>query len=186
MSYQRFHAIIVTGDEGDDGSREEALLGGDSIEEAHTKALELFDSDRLKPGGGDRLVAPASSVLTDVPMVSSLVRSTYNGHRSFFIAPDGSNDGRAASNEADRMRAEFVDYLKTTTLDWAEVQYGDELGFSFVMRSSDRSNQHDPEVLTILMEVVLQVVPNISVNDVHALHLVLLAHLDRRFAELPF
>lgn len=44
-------------------------------------------------------------------LVSEIVDSPWNKHRSFFIAPDGSKEGWEPSNEFDLKRTEFADFL---------------------------------------------------------------------------
>ncbi len=81
---------------------------GDAIDQAHKRALECF--------GG---------------MVSPIIESRCNGTRSFFIPPDGSKEGWAASFRGDQQREQFKIWLraqlfedKSAPLDWVEVTYG--------------------------------------------------------------
>lgn len=76
--------------------------------------------------------------------VSSIVKSKMNTYCSFFIAPDGSKEGWEDSNEGDKKRNEFIEYLETqkhedgsSSIDWVEVQFGDDEGETKIMRDSD-------------------------------------------------
>ena len=76
------------------------------IKQAHAKAVELFGSQ-----------------------VSELVESETNGYTSFFVAPDGSKEGWAASDRADCLREDFIKWMQTAKqqsiwLDWVEIRYG--------------------------------------------------------------
>lgn len=107
MGYMRHHAIIVTSwDEG-------------RIIVAHAEARSVF------------------------PVVSGLMPSQINGYSSFFVPPDGSKEGWEESMEGDSRRAQYVEWLNSqryddgsTSLDWCEVQYGDEEGDDKVVSSS--------------------------------------------------
>lgn len=107
MGYMRHHAIVVTGDY------------GDYIENAHSKAAELFFN------------------------VSGILESPVNGYKSFFIPPDGSKEGWAQSDDGDKDREEFVNYLNSlryedgsSPLDWAELFYGDDNGDAQIVNHS--------------------------------------------------
>lgn len=58
--------------------------------------------------------------------VSSLVDGSVNRQRSFFIAPDGSKEWWAESDQGDKRREEFIAWMKTETpyLDWVAVSFG--------------------------------------------------------------
>lgn len=58
---------------------------------------------------------------------SAIMASPVNGFLSFFIGPDGSNEGREASNDYDKARKNFRAQLRKTGLTYVEVCYGDEL-----------------------------------------------------------
>jgi hypothetical protein len=115
MGYRRHHAIIVT------SCLSEEAYPGTSIETAHRIACGIF---------GDDLISP-------------IVSSRINGYKSFFVAPDGSKEGWNESNVGDQNREEFVAWLGSacyddgsSSLDWAEIQYGDEEGDNRVLRHS--------------------------------------------------
>ena len=106
MGYLRPVAIIVTG------------TYGDHAEEAHAKALEIFDVELLTYSNLKQTVG-------------SLIEGVANGTKSFLVAWDGSKEGWAPSDEGDSARARFVEWLNSqayddgsSPLDWVEVQYG--------------------------------------------------------------
>ena len=112
MGYMRHHAIVVTSwTEPPDGL----------IASAHARA------EAILPG-----------------LVSPIIPSRINGYSSFFIAPDGSKEGWDESVEGDTQRDELIAWLDaqryadgSTSLDWIEVQFGDEEGESVITRHSD-------------------------------------------------
>ena len=66
-------------------------------------------------------------------LVSEIVFTPLNDFWSFFIAPDGSKEGWSESFDYDRRRAAFVAWLSKQpgsggSLDWVEVEYGDDYG----------------------------------------------------------
>ena len=108
MGYMRHHAIIVTADT-------------DRIRPAFNRAVSLF--------GG---------------LVSALVPAAVNDYRTFIVAPDGSKEGWDVSDDHDRKRHAFIDWINgqrwadgSTPYKWAEVQYGDDAGVSYVPRHSE-------------------------------------------------
>jgi hypothetical protein len=108
MGYMRHHAIIVTS-------------YADKIDAAHAKAVAIFDD-----------------------MVTPVVKSHTNGYGSFMVVPDGSKERWEASKIGDACRDEFVEWLNTqrysddsTSLKWAEVQYGDDEYETRIVRDSD-------------------------------------------------
>lgn len=108
MGYMRHNAIVVS-------SWKEDLL-----EQAHAKAVELDCS------------------------VSAITGEVTNGYRSFLVAPDGSKEGWDESNEGDARRDALAAWLDaqryeddSTSLQWIEVQYGDENLHSCIVRDSD-------------------------------------------------
>jgi hypothetical protein len=85
-------------------------------------------------------------------MVSSIVTSQLNDFWSFFIGPNGSQEGWAESFDFDRRRDTYVAWLCRQTgrgkghLDWVEVVYGDELGMpSAVVSDSTPPPPLEPE-----------------------------------------
>jgi len=106
MGYIRHHGMIVT-------SYDE-----ERIEAAHEKARDIGMT------------------------VTEVVESPVNGYRSFCVAPDGSKEGWDASEKGDAQRDELVSWLESKSFedgsapyDWAEVQYGDEMGDNELLRS---------------------------------------------------
>lgn len=107
MGYIRHHAIIVT------------AFDRERLEPAHARAVKVFGAAQVT----QILVAPV------------------NGYATFFVGPDGSKEGWAASDEGDEKRAEFIAWMrkhpKGYYFDWAEVQYYDESGLTWV-RAGER------------------------------------------------
>ncbi|HEY9678634.1 MAG TPA: hypothetical protein V6C76_11530 [Drouetiella sp.] len=75
--------------------------------------------------------------------VSELTAQTMNGYQSFFIAPDGSNEGWTDSDESEVLRGKVIEHLKSyryedgsTSIEWVEVQFGDENGVQKVLSAS--------------------------------------------------
>lgn len=72
---------------------------------------------------------------------TEIVRSNVNAYYTFLIAPDGSKEGWADSEEGDRRRSEFRDWTRSvryeddsSPLEWVEVSYGsDEWGCDIPM-----------------------------------------------------
>jgi hypothetical protein len=128
MGYQRRHAIVVSGYE-------------DGVLEAHGAAKRIFSDDPENGWQGQ--------------MVSPLVKSISNGEASFFVGPDGSNEGWNTSDEGDRRRAKFVgwlrhrseesDYDRIFTADWVEVLFGDDEDRAEVVAHSRNGVYEDEE-----------------------------------------
>jgi hypothetical protein len=57
--------------------------------------------------------------------VSEVSLMGINGHRSFFIPPDGSKESWPSSDDADLKRDQFIEYLRKTPAAWVEVEYGE-------------------------------------------------------------
>ena len=113
MGYMRHHAIVVT-------SWNKPLLA-----RARVQARSLFSA------------------------VSPMIESPVNGYHSFFVPPDGSKEGWEESKRGDRQRREFVRWLDgerheddSSSLDWIEIQYGDEDGESKICAHSDEHRWH--------------------------------------------
>ncbi len=108
MGYIVHHAIIVTS-----GWQKDLL-------KAYKKANKLF-----------KWVSPVSPEMM-------------NGYASFFIPPDGSKEGWQDSNDGDTNRQKFLNWLDkqryedgSTSLDYAEIQYGDEGGNDKILQSTN-------------------------------------------------
>lgn len=108
MGYMRHHAIVVT-------SYDEK-----QIAQAHSKASSLGCNP------------------------SEIKEAKVNGYGSFFVPPDGSKEGWTESDDGDDRRTAFVDWLDaqrfedgSTSLDWVEVQYGDDNRHTAIIRHSD-------------------------------------------------
>lgn len=87
-----------------------------SIERAHAKASEIF------------------------PAVSPIIDSHVNHYRSFFIPPDGSKEGWDDSDEGDKNRTAFKEWIgEDFHCDWVEIRYGgDTEGPSRVVTDSEQ------------------------------------------------
>jgi hypothetical protein len=91
MGYVRNVAMIVV----DNGY-------GNGIEQAHTKAVEVFTKYANRDAFKDHLAE----------LISPLIPGAVNGVRSFFIAPDGSKVGWTTEEAATAARTEFAEWLK--------------------------------------------------------------------------
>lgn len=65
--------------------------------------------------------------------VSPLTGSMINGYRSFLVAPDGSKEGWAESDQGDGERAKFIEWLESqryedgsSPYDWVEVRFAND------------------------------------------------------------
>jgi hypothetical protein len=120
MGYMRHHAVVVT-------SWKDEL-----IEAAHGKAIDLFDEYETTFGSRD---------LRDC--VSPIVGNGMT--RSFVVAPDGSKEGWNLSDAGDTARRALIGWLDeqrydddSTSIDWVEVQFGDDDGETVIVNDSDR------------------------------------------------
>jgi hypothetical protein len=103
----------------------------------HVIVVTSFSSEKL-------LEARQHAVGFCGPLVSPVVRSDTNGYVSFFVAPDGSKEGWEASDKGDNDRKNFILWLNSkrsedgcSYLDWVEVQYGDDEGYTKIIDDSD-------------------------------------------------
>lgn len=99
------------------------------LEPARVKAVEVFGPAR----------------------VTEIVKSPINGWGTFYVGPDGSNEGWPTSESGDMERAQFLAYLKTLEFEdgtnplvWAEMLYGDDQALDQVTRSSEREYEGEP------------------------------------------
>ena len=76
--------------------------------------------------------------------VSPITPVATNGYLSFLIAPDGSKEGWAESDQGDARRNEFIQWIRDnhyidggTYIDWAEINFGDDDHEGSMLRSSD-------------------------------------------------
>lgn len=132
MGYTLNHAIVIT-------SWNRELLG-----EAWLKAMEIFGStspSRLDPHDDfTKLVSPIMPVVV-------------NGGRSFFIGPDGSKEGWDTSDDADAMRAAFLDWCEeqryedgSSSLKWCElILGGDDRIYKVTRSEGDTVFEDEPE-----------------------------------------
>jgi len=113
MGFIKHHSIIVTGDN-------EELL------KAREKCLEIFKHEL--------------SDKTDNPenIVSPIVSGICNGQSSFFIAPDGSKEFWATSNECDTAREVFLKWLKEeNNSEFIEVCFGGDSNQNYISKCSN-------------------------------------------------
>ena len=114
MGYMRHHAIVVTGPES-------VYLSKATIQEVRDACFDIAGE-----------------------VVSDLVKSPMNGYLSFFVAPDGSKEGWAESDDGDDKRKAVIELLESlryedgsTSYKYAEVQYGDDEKETKVTAASD-------------------------------------------------
>lgn len=115
MGYIRHNAIIVTD------------WDINRVKIAHTKAREIFETLRSK------------EFEVSANIVSEIVRGITNGQASFFIAPDGSKEGWPHSDNADKARGEFLDWLKESHqyCDYVEIRFGGDTDGAVIVRDED-------------------------------------------------
>lgn len=72
--------------------------------------------------------------------VSEIVNSNINGYQSFFVAPDGSKEGWEESEQGDKNRASFLEFIEqqkyeddSNSISFAELFYGDDEGESEIV-----------------------------------------------------
>jgi hypothetical protein len=104
MGYIAHRALVLVGSDHDASISEELPM---RMTAAHQLATELG----LRP--------------------SPLTETAENDYVSFFIPPDGSKEGWAASDENDQARDEFIAWLKLQVyedgsgpIDWADIRFG--------------------------------------------------------------
>ena len=127
MGYMSHNAIIVT-------SWDE-----DALQEAHRKALELFESGESAGARGDSLDLGHRMVTAPTGMTTNL-------YRSFLIAPDGSKEGWVTSEHYNEMREAFKAHLREMLLrdkftDWVEVQFGNDDNINKIVDAHDMGTQ---------------------------------------------
>ena len=100
----------------------------EKLKEAHQKAKEVFE----KNFESEPYEKPFASRL-----VSDIIKGLTNGQSSFFIAPDGSKEGWATSNNGDNARKEFLDWLQKADnyCDYVEVIFGGDDEHERIVRS---------------------------------------------------
>lgn len=125
MGYIRHHAIIVTS------------WRVDLIKELHEQVLQIVEDDH------DIIDLHITS---GADLVSAIHFSPSNSYASFVIFPDGSKEGWNTSDRGDAIRGavikrinSFADVHDTQSIDWVEIQYGDEEGNTAIVRHSDEA-----------------------------------------------
>ncbi len=118
MGYIKHHTIVVTG------------WQDEAIDEARKKAVEIFEEtcndEMIKPPYGSNIISP-------------IMGSLSNGQKSFFIAPDGSKEGWKTSDNCDKARTAFLDWLEgcNNYCDYIEVVFGGNDEHQAIIRSRD-------------------------------------------------
>jgi hypothetical protein len=69
--------------------------------------------------------------------ITPIIRSPFNSYVSFFIGPDGAKEGSDESVQRDSRREELKKWLPDS-LQWVEVQYGDDDRQTKIIADSDR------------------------------------------------
>ena len=112
------HALVVTGP-------------NPAIIEAHDHVRQLDTEIIPKIETPGRVFLPVSMRLSDV------VWSPVNHFGTFTVVPDGSSEGRDASDKGNKARDAVVAVLKSYPVDWVEVQYGGEYGQDALLRGNN-------------------------------------------------
>lgn len=92
-----------------------------------------------------RLAHRVSKITDEICFTSLTTPTSTNGYQSFLVAPDGSKEGWAESNEGDKIRGKVKEYLRSlaypdgsTSFKWVEVQYGDDNKETVVIDHSEK------------------------------------------------
>ena len=128
MGYIKHHTIVVTG------------WQNEKIKEAQLKAKEIFEQN-FDSEPMEKLYASA--------LISDIVQGLANGQSSFFIAPDGSKEGWETSNNGNRARKEFLNWLdkdKDNYCDYIEVIFGGDDENEKILRSKATDLEEDDEI----------------------------------------
>jgi len=117
MGYTKHHTIVVTG------------VNGEEVIKAREKAIKIFS----KSFTGDPLFKPNGSKL-----ISNIISGVVNSQYSFFIAPDGSNEGWGTSLDGDKARKKFLIWLHKNRedYDYIEVAFGGDDRYQEITNSS--------------------------------------------------
>lgn len=118
MGYMRHHAIVVT------GWRDDLL----SVRDKVAGIVTATDNCMIR--------------------VTPLTDKATNSYASFLVAPDGSKEGWDTSDAGDEARAEIIKYLDSlrhedgsTSVDWVEVQFGDDDRETIIVNHSDEESR---------------------------------------------
>lgn len=77
-------------------------------------------------------------------LVSEIIPYAANTGHSFFIAPDGSKEGWGTSNDCDKARKEFLNWLYDSNhhCDYVEVKFGGDDDYENIVRSTDSDDDY--------------------------------------------
>jgi hypothetical protein len=122
MGTLKHHAIVVTS------------WDGEELKKAHKKAKKVFQKNFE---GRPYIKPPICRV------VSHIIEGLANKQYSFFIAPDGSKEGWAASDDGDNARKEFLDWLQKSSneCDYVEVIFGEDCTHEGIVRSKHTDDE---------------------------------------------
>ena len=80
--------------------------------------------------------------------ISDVLKAPVNNVSSFMVGPDGSKEGWEESKLGDEQREQFIKHFDryayedgSTSIKWAEVQYGDDEGEGNQLLRSDADNE---------------------------------------------
>lgn len=126
MGYMVHHMIVVTS------------YHLELVQRAHARAREIFCVPRMAAGKHMQ--------------VTDILTSPVNHYYTFFVPPDGSKEGWSDSEDGDARRALFITWLNaqrfedgSTSLKWAEVQYGDDSRDNRMLRHDGEVEPCDPD-----------------------------------------
>ena len=125
MGYIKHHTIVITSWD------DEKLL--EAYQKAKKCFIESFGNNVMDRHQAEKLVSPI------VPGLS-------NGQASFFIAPDGSKEGWETSDDGNRAREAFLDFLaQESHCDYVEIMFGGDDGLEAITRSRDIDTYGDSD-----------------------------------------
>jgi len=84
----------------------------------------------------DELKAAHAKAVSIFPAVSPIVDGVVNNSGSFFVPPDGSKEGWQESKNGDSQRDAFVEYLRSSPMDWIEYEFDCDNGEARIKRAS--------------------------------------------------
>lgn len=116
--------------------------------------MGYFAHEIMAINGNTTEIAVAHGVAVEIfskigfeALISPIIPQIIGDNSSFFIAPDGSKEGWAESNEGNVVRQLLVDHLAKTSLDWAIVLLGGDDNFFRVELSSAENEDAEMDAL---------------------------------------